>query len=344
VRRVLGRQRKEAGVATLLSLVVLSYVPSTVTWEVQREWLFQAIRREDAPTVQRLLKQDRSLARPGSSYTTPLSWAAVQGKKRIVELLLDHYAKTKTPVEASHLQWAFESAVWEGERETGEFLLTRGAKLTIHTAAGMGWKEKVAEFLDHNPELIASKLDRFGCGGPLYWAIAAGQTEMVAYLLAKGADANEKNLFESTPLHVAANRGRIRVAELLCAYKADVNGMGACGRTPLFEAACAGKTEMVRWLLAHKADVNRRSTDGMIQAFRPSGFFGDDGEPLFGSTPLHEAVKAGHESVVSLLLAHKANVNVSAIGGTPLDCALANNFQSIANLLRAHGAKQSKKR
>jgi ankyrin repeat protein len=257
--------------------------------------------------------------------------------------LLDQRAETKSPIPHAELQEAFQAAVWETHREAATELLYRGANLTIHTAAGLGRKEKIAELLQHNPKLLRSKAGRLGCG-PLYWAVAAGEKEIVAYLLAKGANAKEKHIFNCTPMHHAALHGHVEIAELLCAHKVPVDITGSCAETPLFWAVRAGKAEMVRWLLAHKADVNHRSYEGMIQAFRPNGFFSEEGKPLVRSTPLHQAVIAGHEPIVSLLIASKADVNATGIGGTPLDCALAADLKSIAAVLRAHGAKPSKRR
>ena len=48
----------------------------------------------------------------------------------------------------------------------------------------------------------------------------------------------------------------------------------------------------------------------------------EEGDPITQLTPLHYAAGYGHESLIQLLLSHKANVNSkNRIGGTPLHLA-----------------------
>jgi Ankyrin repeats (many copies)/Ankyrin repeat len=58
------------------------------------------------------------------------------------------------------------------------------------------------------------------------------------------------------------------------------------------------------------------------------------------NTPLHLAVDSGHEDIVELLLANKADINAkNKLGETPLDLAVEGGQTNIAKVLLAHGAK-----
>ncbi len=67
---------------------------------------------------------------------------------------------------------------------------------------------------------------------PLWAAAIAGKTEMVRYLLDKGADPNAAAFHGATPLHAAVQRGRHEVVPLLLAAGADPGRKDAGGRSP----------------------------------------------------------------------------------------------------------------
>ena len=59
-----------------------------------------------------------------------------------------------------------------------------------------------------------------------------------------------------------------------------------------------------------------------------------------GTSPLHKAASTGQKEIVEILIANKANVNVTiAFGDTPLDWALRNGKNDIAAILKKNGGK-----
>ena len=87
--------------------------------------------------------------------------------------------------------------------------------------------------------------------------MARRHVDVVALLVARGADVNVANPLLGTPLHVAAGTGNEAMVLLLLEHGASLNvARGSDGYTPLHAAAQAGRTQVVRLLLDRGADVN----------------------------------------------------------------------------------------
>jgi ankyrin repeat protein len=83
--------------------------------------------------------------------------------------------------------------------------------------------------------------------------------------------------------------------------------------------------EIVRLLLDAGEDPDRYNPDGMHSH----------------ATPLHQAILAGHDAVVRLLVVRGANLNIkdTIYQSTPLGWAIHGGQKQIENFLREHGAK-----
>lgn len=162
-----------------------------------------------------------------------------------------------------------------------QLLLDAGAETDIHEAAAVGQLDRVRAFTAANPPSVNSwSPDGFT---PLGLASFFGHKEIVAFLVASGAEVNvvSRNDFKVMPLHSAASARHTGVAEILLEHGAAVNATQEAGYTPLHSAANNGQEEMVRLLLAHGADVNAKSPDGI--------------------TPLQLAVERDHSAIAELL-------------------------------------------
>jgi ankyrin repeat protein len=78
-------------------------------------------------------------------------------------------------------------------------------------------------------------------------------------LIEAGADLNEENQFERTPLQHAVGCGRADLARKLLAAGAEVDLHDKGGRTALMHAAAKGSREFMDLLLEFGADVNARA-------------------------------------------------------------------------------------
>jgi len=137
-------------------------------------------------------------------------------------------------------------------------------------------------------------------------------------LLAKGADANQRNQFGRTPLHRAADEDRLEVVRLLLAKGADVNARDCRGSTPLIAAAEFASLPVLELLVEAGADVATGNH--------------------YGRSALHNAAKREDPAVTKFMIAHGARLNQVCEYGTPLDLT-ANS--GIADVLRAAGGSES---
>jgi ankyrin repeat protein len=148
---------------------------------------------------------------------------------------------------------------------------------------------------------------------PLMTALAFGYRDAAEALVSRGARVDN--------LAAAAGLGRLEDAHRLLPSAAAGNRHQA-----LALAAQHGHLEIVRLLLDGGEDPNR---------YNPKGNHGH-------STPLHQAVCAGHGAVVRLLVERGARLDIkdTIYSGTPLGWAECCKQPQIAEYLRSRGASE----
>ncbi|CAG2000637.1 unnamed protein product [Fusarium graminearum] len=170
---------------------------------------------------------------------TPLWYAAQNGHKAVVELLLVAGADVNATATATEDgRTALQAAAWGGHLEVIEKLLAAGADANaaaLQAAAEGGHLEVIEKLLAAGADANAAALQAAAEGGHL---------EVVEKLLAAGADAN------AAALQAAAEGGHLEVVEKLLAAGADANAAA------LEAAAEGGDLEVVEKLLAAGADAN----------------------------------------------------------------------------------------
>jgi ankyrin repeat protein len=191
----------------------------------------------------------------------------------------------------------------------------------IHKAARKGDKAAVIALLEQNPALVSSK-DSLGYT-PLHLAAKYNHPEIVALLLANGADVNarsgalhvtdfsETQHYGDTPLMLALlSYYHKEVVELLVTHGADVNIALSNGDTPLSRAIDRNLAYDVKLLLANGANPD-------------------------GEGAVSQAARAGKVEILKIMLDYGADPNAKDYAGhTPLFYI---DDGKVADLLRAHG-------
>ena len=231
--------------------------------------------------VARLLLASGAEANTANRYgVTPLALACTNGNGALVELLLDAGADPNSSLPGG--ETALMTAARTGRIGPVKALLARGADVhgKVH---GMGRREGAgANAFNHrinDPGIFdfETKAEQTA----LIWAAAEGHAEVVAELIAAGAD-----------------------------YRATL----ASGFTPLLFAVRNGHLDVVRTLVEAGADVNQRIEPdpdwrhmGYRARLRPN------------ATPLHVAVENGHFELGAYLLEVGSDPNAAdPVGYTPL--------------------------
>jgi ankyrin repeat protein len=94
-------------------------------------------------------------------------------------------------------------------------------------------------------------------------AAYAGEDDVVADLLQRGAALEAKDVAGYTALMYACNGGKLRSVELLLDAGADVNARDKQNSTPIMFAAQHGHVEIVKVLIEHGADTSVRGDHGL---------------------------------------------------------------------------------
>lgn len=153
---------------------------------------------------------------------------------------------------------------------------------------------------------------------PLILASAYNTSDMVEYLLSRGANSDITDSQFNMAIHLASSFGNARSIMALIIFGSDVNAKGFRGKTPLHFAALSGKLEAMKVLLENGADVNARTA--------------------FGDTPLTCAAQNGHYGNMEILLEKGVNVHDrNSIGYNALFYATKKGFTDIAKLLLSSG-------
>jgi ankyrin repeat protein len=294
-------------------------------------WLLRTAQEGQEEVLKRLLGGGADPASQDRMGRTPLSWAAGNGHKAAVKLLLEKGADVEskdTVYGRTPLWWAAENR----HEAMLKLLLQKGADVESRNRYGqtpLSWAaekghEAVVKLLLEKGADVESKDTGFG-RTPLWWAAANRREAMVKLLLRKGADVESKSSSGRTPLWWAAANGHEAMVKLLLEKGADVGSKSRSGRTPLSLAAERGHGAAVKLLLEKGADVESKDTE-------------------CGRTPLSWAAENGREAVVKLLLEKGPDVeSKSSYGRTPLSWAAEKGHKAVVKLLLEKGAEAESK-
>ena len=247
----------------------------------------------------------------GSDGVTPMHCAVKSGNVEVLRLLterndLQRGQKSRDHNDRAPIHWL----AWLGGEDSIEMakLLESGIGLKdrfgwtcLHLAAVHGHDKLLGHLLKQtgaNKDQRDSKQR-----SPLHLAVEHQRDEAIRVLLAAGADANLKMDDGASPLHIAAEKSNEGTVQVLLAAGADANLKMERGLSPLHIAAGSGNEETARLLLEAGADTNMKMEGGI--------------------SPLHMAAALPHEKTARVLLAAGADINFKTEDGkSPLHSAL----------------------
>lgn len=281
----------------------------------QFESAVEAVITGDVSALESLLRRNPELVRGRSTRVTHfdppvhratlLHYVAANGVERY---------RQKTPKNAVEIAKALLEAGGEvdalADMYGGQYTTMSLLVSSCHPAKAGVQVALVETLLDFGAAIEARGPAR--SGSPLMTALAFGYRDAAEALVRRGARVDN--------LAAAAGLGRLaETRQLIPAADSETR------HRALALAAQHGHADIVRLLLDAGEDPNR---------YNPEGNHAH-------STPLHQAVLAGHDGVVRLLVERGASLEIkdTIYRSTPLGWAMYAGQTGIEKYLRAHGAK-----
>nr|CAD7404123.1 unnamed protein product [Timema cristinae] len=199
--------------------------------------------------------------------------------------------------------------------------MDRHGQTSINLAARHGYQDVVAVLL-----AAGAQADHADCDGwtALRAAAWGGHTQVVESLLEHGATVDCADTDQRTALRAAAWGGHEEVVLALLRHGADVNRMDDEGRTALIAAAYMGHSEIVEHLLDFGAKINHEDADGRT---------------ALSVAALCVPANEGYAKVVNILLERGAAVDhQDKEGMTPLLVAAFEGHRDVCELLLEYEA------
>ncbi len=294
--------------------------------------LVEAVKAGDVASLVQALQQRADVNAPEPDGTTALHWAVIRNQPEMVQRLLRAGAKARVANDYGATPLA--EAALLGSTDVVRMLLEAGADVESANGDGQTALMLVARTgnVDAARLLLArganvNARERWREQTPLMWAVAQQQPQMVAELVAHGADVNavsKENHWQRQvsaepralhrpvgglrPLHFAVREGCLDCARILLDHGARIDEGDPEGITPLVMAIINGRFDVAAFLLDRGANVHRWDLFGRSPLYAavdmntiPRGGR-PDGPGLDRTTPLH---------LVERLLAAGANPNAS---------------------------------
>ncbi|VVC35473.1 Hypothetical protein CINCED_3A004169 [Cinara cedri] len=326
--------------------------------------------------VKLLLKYGADVHATDKGGLVPLHNACSYGHIEVTEMLIKNGAYVNTPD-----LWQFtplHEAASKSRLEVCSLLISNGAdpmilnchsKTAIDIAATREIQERLPyEFKGHcllkacrladiskvKKLLVSSEIAKFKhpfTGDNAFHAVATSsgskRKQIIELLYHKGAQINEPNKEEQSPLHTAAECGHTDIMKLFISLGARVNAVDVLGQTALHLCARNDNVDGCLLLKEFRIDTNIKSiqgskaidmatTENMKKALlKPTVFINLEAELL-------EASKSGNlDKVKKLLTGYPNIVNCRDLDGrhsTPLHFAAGYNRVQVCQYLLLHGA------
>ena len=315
---------------TLLTLTITSMLATTAFADP----IHDAAKTGDLAGVQAELDKGVDANEADRSFynLTPLHWAISKG---VAELLISEGADVNAITLEGSTPLHF--AAWNGRKEIAEILIDNGANLNVinNELAGtpfitaLDWaiqqgRTETADLLRKHGGMTVEEL-RSGMT-PLHIAAKEGKKEAIELLIAKSADVNAKvasgSSKDETPLDTAIRNKHPEIADLLRKH----GGKTGEELNVIIAAAKKGDIEAVKQHLAAGADVNEKAGDGTTPLHNAAAY---------GHNEVAELLIANGAEVNAIIVSGRNE------GKTPVDLAIWRKKTETADLLRKHGGRMA---
>lgn len=205
--------------------------------------LLQAIRGRDQVTIERLMRDDPSLAQARATGGESLTLhACYMGAPELAPLLLRGRAPDACEAAALGDLEALRTAI--ANDDDARVLRSSDGWTPLHLAAFFGRTDAVALLIDLGAPLEAHSTNATR-NTPLHAALAGATNPIIVRrLIFAGADIDARGAHHITPLHLAASRGDQALCDLLIHRGAEIHAKMEDGTTPAMLATARGHTEL----------------------------------------------------------------------------------------------------
>ena len=216
--------------------------------------LHEAVREGDLNKVKDLIEGGMYVNLKDNHGDTPLERAMFYNHKDIITYLVEHGANVNA-------KKVLKYAVWRGNSDTVQYLLDHGADVNAHSIDGTTAIFEAAENRDIEKVklLIANGADIYfrPVNGYtlLHCVVFNGFVKAMDYIC-KQNNINDVTNDGETALYVAVKYGRTEMVEYLVEKGAYVNIPNNDGYTPLVVAIYCGYYDIIAYLLEHGASPN----------------------------------------------------------------------------------------
>ncbi|KAJ5377952.1 uncharacterized protein N7496_005361 [Penicillium cataractarum] len=279
---------------------------------------------------------------------TPLTWAAQEGRKSIVELLL------LQDVDINEEDWKMFTplvrAITHCHEEIATLLITSGADVNIcgplHAACWGGLDSLVGLLLDEGAEIDQGYSSS---STPLIRASEGGHLRTVMLLIERGATLNFQDEHGVALLLGASTSNCLKLAQFLIKNGVNVNAKDEYGISALSRASQSGSEAVLQLLADSGADVHARSDKGSTPLFRSANArianilitrglevnMKDEG----GDTPLIDAVRRSNDVLKHPRRKRRTEASSTSEGSNfSARTIIANEYDGVVKTLIEHGA------
>lgn len=169
--------------------------------------------------VKELIEKNPAIVnQTGKFHDTPLYWAALLGREKIMDLLISHGADIEI---CSWKSSPLLAAVYGRHINAVKILLSKGANpdrtvhysgAPLHLAAKMGYKDMALLLINRGASVNIWDKNK---NTPLHYAVKYNHKDVTALLIEHGAYINVKSNENKTPISYARENGNREIIELL---------------------------------------------------------------------------------------------------------------------------------